>query len=246
MLLVLTLGALLTGQLSASVVPVDGEGIVGKDATLPFLVGGGAGIEPGDTIRLDGRFKLSDPTVFYPIVFRPSPQDELLGAALASQTDSTWTFSFELVVGRNLLPGDTLLVLAGEALAGADTATAVRFSGLLCNGVPLETVEVRVRTFSIGPQLRYVRFGQLDPGLPNPTVPGRRVSWGFRIDQESDVIFTIYDAIGRMVIRDDLGHLQKGVYIHSITPDLSTPSGFFIVHLSTEIGDDYEVMHVLH
>ena len=246
MLLLLTFGALLSGQLSASVVPVDGEGTVGKEASLPFLVGGDSGVEPGDTIRLGGRFKLSDPTVFYPILFRPSTGDEMLGSALTSQTDSTWTFSFELVVGRTLVPGDTLLVLAGEALAGADTATAVRFSGLLCNGVPLETVEVRVRTISIGPQLRYVRFGQLDPGLPNPTVPGRRVSWGFRIDQESDVIFTIYDATGRMVIRDDLGHLQKGVYIHSITPDLSTPSGFFIVHLSTEIGDDYEVMHVLH
>lgn len=245
-LLLLLVGVLLTLDLSASVVPVDGEGIVGKEATLPFLLGGDLEVPIGDTIRVSGRFRLGDPTVFYPILFRSAPDDRILDSDLSSGTDSTWTFDVTLVAGRTIRPGDTLLVLAGEALAGADTATIVRFSGLLYNGTPLETVEVRVRTISIGPQLRYIRFGQLDPGLPNPTVPGQKVTWGFRIDQDSDVTFTIYDVTGRMVIRDDLGHLPKGVYVHSITPDLSTPSGFFIVHLSTEIGDDYEVMHVLH
>lgn len=189
---------------------------------------------------------MEDPTVFYPQLFRALQEDQLLASTLEAEFDSLYTFSFQVLIARDLLPGDTLLHLAGEGLAGADTVSAVLFSGLLVNGQPLEVVEVSIRTETTGPILPYVRFGQLDPGRPNPTVPGQRVTWGFRIDADSEVIFTIYDVTGRTMIRENLGVLKKGVYTHSITPDLSTPSGFFVVHLETKLGHDYEAMHVLH
>lgn len=232
------------GTGAGAVVPVDGGGLIGKEATVPFVAE--RRLEAGDTVRLSGDFRLDDPTVFYPLLFRMTGPDSLLVAELSSSTDSTWSFSLSVLLRRDLAPGDTLLLLTGEALAGADTTTRVIFSGLLADGTPREEREVRITTIPIGPSLRYVRFGRLDPGRPNPVVPGDRVSWGFRIDQQSDVIFTIYDLTGRMIIRDDLGRLDKGVYRHSIAIDLSTPSGFYLVHLATELGHDYEEMHVLH
>ena len=234
--------------LSAEVRPLDGTGQIGKEARLPLVLGDTTSYRAGDTVRISGLFELADPTVFFPQAFREA------GGALLSDTTSglqkeartLWRFSVELRVSRDLAPGDTLLLLAGEALAGADTISAITFSGMMVNQMPQQTYVAAIRTRPVGTRLSYVRFGQLDPGRPNPTVPGQKVTWGFTIDDDSEVIFRIYDATGRMVVREDLGRLEQGIYTHSITPTLATPSGFFIVHLETEIGHDYEVMHVLH
>ncbi len=231
---------------SAEIRPLDGTGRIGKEVRLPLVLGDTTSYRVGDTVRVSGLFELEQPTVFYPQIFRPLGGDMLQETTLVPESRTTWRYAFSLRVTRDLGPGDTLLLLVGEALAGSDTVSAITFSGMLVEGMPQQTRVVAIRTETVGNILPYVRFGQLDPGRPNPTVPGGRVTWGFTIDDESEVIFRIYDLTGRMVVEDDLGRLPKGIYTHSITPTLATPSGFFIVHLETEIGHDYEVMHVLH
>ena len=71
------------------------------------------------------------------------------------------------------------------------------------------------------------------------------MTWGFRIDKESEVIFKIYDVLGQEVNVQDLGVLDKGVYINTFTPDITIPSGMFIVRLITNSGEATQVLHVV-
>ena len=236
----------LTSSLRGQVLQIgEGTGVVGKEVALPIIVGDTT-FAVGDTVRLTGTMKLANPTVWFPQQIRVSSGALLLEQGIPIEVDSLRDFSVSLLCEEPFTTGDTLAVVAGEGVAGSDTITGLFLFDLRLGLLSLPSQTTTVTTSALGPRLFYVRFGQLDPGRPNPTVPGQTVTWGFRIDRATPVIFRIYDALGRMIVFDDLGFLEKGVYRHAITPEVSTPSGFFIVHLATEIGDDYEVMHVLH
>ncbi len=219
------------------------RGVVGKEVILPFSNRGEA-VASGDTLRMRGDLKLSRPTVFYPQVFRGAG-GTFLDSTLVRHNDSVYSFDLTFRANKDLLPGDTLFVLAGEALAGSDSVTALQFGNLFLNDVPFPDFTAAIVTESIGPPLPYVRFAVLDPGRPNPTQPGRTVTWGFRIDKASEVSFIIYDLIGQQIVVQELGMLEQGVYVNTFTPDFFFPSGMFIVRLTTNSGDAFQVMHVL-
>lgn len=219
------------------------RGLVGKEVVLSFLHRGGA-LEAGQIVTLRGDLELSNSTVFFPQVFRGS------GGAIADTVferfnDSTYSFRLTMQIEKNVLPGDTLFALAGEALTGSDSVTEVRFSNLFMNEVPFASFTAVILTQSIGPPFPYVRFAVLDPGRPNPTRPGLTVTWGFRIDRQSDVTFKIYDLVGKEVAVQELGTLDNGVYVNTFTPDFFFPSGMFIVRLISNSGDAFQVMHVV-
>ena len=221
------------------------NGIVGKEVSLPFIYSGGVPLESEREFLVRGDFKLSNPTVFFPEVFRSALKTELLESNLESSTDSTWSFSLKLRATERVESQDQLFTLAGEALAGSDSLVRLLFHDFLFDEAPVPDLTGTIRTETIGSRFPYVRFAKLDPGRPNPTAPGITVTWGFRIDQESDVTFKIYDMIGQEVEVQDLGRLEQGVYVNTFTPDFFFPSGMFIVRLITNTGEALEVMHVL-
>lgn len=219
------------------------RGLVGKEVVLPFLNRGEA-IAAGETLTMRSDFQLSNPTVFFPQAFRGGATAVIEGE-LKRFTDSTYSFHLTVQAERAILPGDTLFVLAGEALTGSDSTTDIRFGNSFLNDFPLAGFTSTVVTASIGPPFPYVRFAVLDPGRPNPTKPGLTVTWGFRIDKPSEVTFKIYDLIGKEVAVQELGMLDHGVYVNTFTPDFFFPSGMFIVRLITNSGEASQVMHVL-
>ena len=221
------------------------RGLVGKEVSLLFRYDGDQSLDSGSVIDIGGDFQLTHPTVFYPQVFRPGSKVSLIDSTLDSSTDSTWSFSLSLLLHDGVEKGDTLFLLSGEALAGTDSTTLLLFRNLTFAGETFPDMIGTIITESIGPRLPYVRFAVLDPGRPNPTTTGVKVTWGFRIDKESEVIFKIYDVLGQEVNVQDLGVLDKGVYINTFTPDITIPSGMFIVRLITNSGEATQVLHVV-
>lgn len=219
------------------------RGLVGKEVVLPFTNRGEA-IEAGAVLTLRGDVKLSNPTVFFPQAFRDNGS-AITDSVLERFTDSTYSFALTVQAERAILPGDTLFLLAGEALTGSDSVTALLFGNLFLNETPVADFTATVITESVGPPFPYVRFAVLDPGRPNPTKPGLTVTWGFRIDRPSEVTFKIYDLIGQEIAVQELGMLDNGVYVNTFTPDFFFPSGMFIVRLISNSGEAFQVMHVL-
>ena len=221
------------------------RGLVGKELVLPLVYTSTVPLDQDREVVVKGEFKLSNPTVFFPQVFRASPKVALLDSTLDSSTDSTWSFSVQFRTNAQILPDDSLFSLVGEALAGSDSVTSVMFHSLEFDDASVPGVTGTIVTRSVGTRIPYVRFATLDPGRPNPTAPGITVTWGFRIDKASDVTFKIYDMIGQEVEVEDLGWLEPGVYVNTFTPDFFFPSGMFYVRLETNSGEASQVMHVL-
>ena len=221
------------------------RGFVGKEVDIPFFYDVDLTLDSGSIISLQGDFKLTQPTVFYPQVFRPGTALHIVDSTLSRSTDSTGSWSITLQLTRDMGRGEVLFSLAGEALAGTDSVTQLLFTNVMLDGSAITSLTAVVITESVGTRLPYVRFAVLDPGRPNPTTIGKKVTWGFKIDKESEVFFKIYDLLGREVSVQDFGVLQKGVYINTFTPDITTPNGVFVVRLITNSGEATQVMHVV-
>ena len=243
---VIVAGLFLSTLRGMSQIRVDtARGLVGKEIDLPLSYNGEENLDSGRVISLVSDFQLTRPTVFYPQAFRPGASLTILDSVLERFTDSTWSFTLSLQVERTLRKGDTLALLAGEALAGTDSTTLLLFTNVRIDDQPVPDMTGTIIAESIGTRLPYVRFALLDPGRPNPATTGETVRWGFRIDKESEVYFKIYDILGREVSVKDFGVLQKGVYINTFTPDITIPNGVFVVRLITNSGEATQVMHVV-
>ena len=237
---------IVAGSLHAQIRVDSVRGVVGKEVSLTFLYERNTSIDPGTTLTIAADMKLSNPTVFFPQVFRPGSTLDVINSSLSSSTDSTYSFSVLLQVrGVALEKGDTLFTLAGETLAGSDSVTDLIFTNVKLDEQSLPNMVGRILSESIGPRLPYVRPATLDPGRPNPTTTGQTVTWGFRIDKRSEVFIKIYDVVGREVNVHDFGVLDQGVYLYTFTPDVTVPSSLYIVRLISNSGEATQAMHVV-
>lgn len=245
-IILLCLGIVSCVETGVAQIGVDSAvGLVGKEVQLPLTFRGVVPLNADQEFTVRGEFKMSNPTVFFPQVFRPLGAVTVLENRLERSTDSTWSFTLTLRTTAEVLPGDSLCVLAGEALAGADSVTSLFFHDMFIGEEAIPDITGVILTRSIGSRIPYVRFATLDPGRPNPTAPGITVQWGFRIDKSSEVIFKIYDMLGQEIEVQELGELDQGVYVNTFTPDFTFPSGMFFVRLITNSGEAWQIMHVL-
>ncbi len=230
----------------AQVFPADiVRGVVGEELAIPILVG--EGVMTGDTVILQGSFKLGDATVFFPFRFDAPERDTIPEWDIITLTDSTYTFT--VTIHRSDVPNneenDTLCYLAGEALAGADSICSLQFTNLLIDGQSVNDATGTIITESIGTPFPYVRFATLEPGYPNPIFPGTEVTWGYRIDKTSDVTFIIYNDIGEEMVHDDLGMIEHGVHLYRYTPGKEFASGVYFIRMKTNSGEASETLHIL-
>lgn len=226
----------------AQISATEASGLVGKSASIYFVLNAGFS---GDSIQFESNFKFEDPTVFYPQRIEAFGESTLLFHSLERITDTTWSISFAIEKLGGFKTGDTVASLAGECLAGADSTTLLTFSEAELNSSSVLSFESKVTTVSVGPNLPYVRPPTLDPGRPNPTTTGRTITWGFRIDELSEVCLVFYTILGEEIGRTDFGIIEKGVYVTSYVPSIELPTGIYVVRLITNSGEATESMRVV-
>jgi hypothetical protein len=239
-LLLFLVGTLATAQLT--VVPT--KGLIGQEVRIPLLLAGVA--SKGTPLVLSGTLKLGNSTVFFPERFISPDGDSILGFALTAVTDSVYSFSVTL--RNNTTPrsgGDTLVYLAGEALAGSDTNCTIAILSPLLNGTPIAEARDLLTTRSIGPQLPYVRFATLEQNFPNPIRRGQKTTWGYRIDKLSEVTFIIYSLLGQELDIIELGEQTIGPHTFTYTPGFTAPSGVYWVRLVTNSGLADKPFHIV-
>jgi hypothetical protein len=236
--------ALAPASAGAQVVADTGRGLVGEEVRLALRTT--SAIDAADSLTLRGAFHLSNATIFYPERFVGTSQTEVLRSTLVRMTDSTYSFDVVLrAPGAALAPGDTLCMLAGEALTGYDSVCVVSFSGLRANDGPASEARGVIVSRSVGTPLPYVRYATLEPGYPNPARRYQTVTWGFRIDKLSPVRFSIYNTAGMRIAEHDLGERAPGIYVETFTIGFDVATGVYLVGLNTNSGDAWTWMHVV-
>jgi len=242
MLLFLLLPALAGAQIAVDTV----RGVVGKTVGVPIRLAPGGGNGWENPVTLSGRIRLSNPTAFYPQRFIAPAGDSVVNFTLRAEKDSIYIFSLTVrrdSIGRTA--GDTLVYLAGEALAGSDSVCILRFEILSLDGSPVAGATGAVITQSIGTPLPYVRFATLEQNYPNPVSRGRRTTFAYRIDKRSDVRFHIYNLMGQELFVAQVGDTDIGPHLFVFVPEPTMPAGAYLIRLVTNSGSADKVMHVL-
>jgi hypothetical protein len=223
------------------------RGLVGKEMTVPLRMIAPQSGPPGAT-TLEGSFLMTNPTIFYPERFVAMEGDSILASTLTRLTDSTYNFSVTVATPRDTVhPGDTLALLAGEALASSDSIGFLYFYAGSQTGIAGE--EVTLRTTSIGNKLHYIRPPSLTPAFPNPSKRGTVVRFGYLVDRPSEVTFKIYAVTGEEIVSIDAGRItqsdvSRGQMLQfEITFDIS--SGIYFVRMVTNSGEAYTKMTVI-
>jgi hypothetical protein len=243
-LLSLLLLALGHSGASAQVVLDTARGLVGQEVQLALRTR--EAIASSDSITIRGGFHLSNATVFYPERFVGATSSTVSRYELTRLTDSTYDFTVVVALGgRAPAAGDTLVLLAGEALAGFDSICVVRFSGLRTNDAPASDVAGIIITGSIGTRLPYIRYATLEPGYPNPARRYETVTWAFRIDKASNIRFGIYNLGGEQIYDHDLGELAPGIHLETFNIGFDVASGVYLVAMQTNSGNAWQYFHVV-
>ena len=224
--------------------PVDtARGLVGEEVRLAMR--SSVAIAPADSIALRGSLLLGNATVFFPERFVGTGSTTVERSTLTRTTDSTYDFDVVLRALETIDAGDTLCLLAGEALTGYDSVCVVRFSGVRANDGPASEASGVIVTRSVGTPLPYIRYATLEPGYPNPVRRYQTVSWAFRIDKASPVRFGIYNLAGMRIADIDLGERPPGIYVERFTIGFDVATGVYLVGLNTNSGDAWTWMHVV-
>lgn len=234
-----------TMHAAAQIVADTARGLVGKEVRLSLRTA--SALDEVDSLTLRGSFLLGNATVFYPERFIGTGNTIVDRSELTRLSDSTYEFLIALrpANGAGLAAGDTLCMLAGEALAGYDSVCVITFTGVRANDGPASEARGVVITRSIGTPLPYIRYATLEPGYPNPAKRYQTVSWAFRIDKASPVRFSIYNLAGEMISDRDLGELAPGIYLEHFTIGFDVATGVYVIGLNTNSGDAWTWMHVV-
>jgi hypothetical protein len=198
---------------------------------------------PGANVTLTGRVTLSNPTVFFPDSIRVPIGSSDFVYSLVRRNDST--FDFSLVLRRTAQSRDTLCLFSGEVLAGSDSISFVRLSGLnafinnTARIIPSTSGVIVSRT--LGAPLTYVRVAKLDPSVPNPAPRNQVMTWAYRIDKDSEVTIILYNALGQEVKQLPQGFQRKGTrFIRFAPSELDFGVGRYWARLVTNSGEDVQ------
>lgn len=242
MLLLLLLPVAAGAQLSADTT----YGVVGKTVSVPLHLARPVGNGSPNPVTLYGRLRLGNPTVFYPQRFIAPSGDSILAFTLRAEKDSIYTFSITMRRdSTDRTAGDTLMYLAGEALAGSDSVCVLRFEALTLNDTSIADTRGVIITLSIGTPLPYVRFATLEQNYPNPVSRGKPTIFAYRIDKRTDVRFHIYNLVGQELFVAHVGDTDIGPHLFIFTPEPTMPTGPYFVRLVTNSGTADKVMHIL-
>lgn len=215
------------------------SGTVGKE--MQIIMSFEADSTLSSVSEMQGVIHLTNPTLFYPERFVAA--SAIGSSELIRVNDSTYNFKIKFLQN---VTNDTLLGIAGEALAGNDSVGFLIIDSLVINNKKNNSLlQAKITTQNIGSPLFYTRYSTLEQNYPNPVNRGKTTTWAYKIDKKMRVIFHIYNLIGEEFLADDLGILDHGVYKYTLNVDRQLPMGAYFIRLEAENNSATQVMHVV-
>lgn len=200
-------------------------------------------ISASGEVTLEGRIFLSNPTVFFPREWLSGARTMLAERVLTRLSDSTYSFvaRFHCTSAQHC---DTLFRLRGEILAPSDSVSTIRLYNVRLTDshgsriIPATSSVLTVE--SIGAPFPIIRVPSLSQNAPNPVMRGGSTSWGYRIDEASDVTFSIFTATGQEVERIERKNQPRGVHVETWTPIGYNSGGVYYVRFTCSTGEIWQ------
>ncbi len=234
-LLIFLLSFILLRNVSESQIVKDTlRGTVGEELCINFSLLNDTTII-GSSMTFRGKFKLSNPTVFYPENLVKNDKHTIAEATIKRFNDSIYTFS---IIMNDIAVSDKFIgfSLCGEALAGSDSICVVYFTDDTLNDYDYDNFKCVIITKSIGTPLPYIRFATLEQNYPNPVPGGISTKWFYRIDKTSEIVFSVIDYLGRETVVEKLNEQPEGINEFSLVPSLFFISGLYWLKMTTNSG----------
>lgn len=237
--ILITLCLLIPAYNNAFTKEITVESVVGKEITIEDTLALSS-LVPFDTINVVGLIQIQNQTMFYPdsMAYEVINTDFSVEFNVLVSTDynNSWSYSATIVTRSKPAELKFRIIIYGEILAGNDSICQVKLTNRKINSNPFENLTVNLKVSNVGAPLPYIRFPYLSAGYPNPVSRHNSISWEYWFDQDSEIIFTLYDLVGKAKIIKNLGYQKKGIYNFSFIPDYKTSSGFYFLLLSTNSG----------
>lgn len=170
----------------------------------------------GDTLRISALLRLQNPSVWYPESLQTPTGFQTLGQTLVRENDSTWNLQYSARLTGSTQ--DTLLSIRGKTLAGYDSLCIITLEKLLLQGKPLKPVQGLIVSRTLAVPRLFIRFADLLPSVPHPSIRTETLRWTYRIDQTSEITFRIYDLTGKQVAVYQEGIKTPGTHYFSLNP----------------------------
>lgn len=218
---------LIAYQLNAQVQIDTAYGIIGQSTRLAIK------LSPElyeHNIHIEGQFHLSNPTVFYPDSIVCTIEE--LDCNIQRINEFTYKFAVSGLLS-DVFEDSLTIYVVGELLASYDSICVINFDYLKISENYFEELYGIVKSTSIGTPLPYVRKAVLSPNYPNPLFAGEKTEWGFRIDAESEVRFTIIDLNAKVLYDIDYGLTEPGLHKFILETDLTLAAGIYYIQMWT-------------
>lgn len=225
-LILLTL-TLLHSECKAEMRCDDFSGSVGDVIALRIEVDS---LKKGDDLTFT--LHIANPTVFYFDSLRTS-QAGLDFKYSIYQLDYQ-NIEFRIQINESL-SDTTRFEMYGELLAGSTSKTMLYFLDVTVNKQVIGDISITIDTGN-DVLLTYARPLKIDNNYPNPVQRFQETTWKYYLDQPTDLVITIYDNLGKIILFHEEHIGNRGVFEFNFTPEDKIDTGVYYFTIDSNFG----------
>lgn len=131
-----------------------------------------------------------------------------------------------------LKKNDSLLfTVTGEILAGNDTVANADVSFIVNDMFEInDNVKFKILNYAPMP---YIRFPKVIRLYPNPATEGDILNVIFQLDEDSEVVMSLYSLTGKLLFTKEYGMMRKGEIMLQLSTDTIEDAGLYIILIKT-------------
>lgn len=179
-----------------------------------------------------GTIILDNPTMIYPEGIEII-NGNYSAFSFIRQNDSTYNFDISFEINQG-----TKLYLMGEALAGNNTVSLVKFVGMKINNEEIEEASTIIKTDSQFGNLIYYTRDRILGFYPNPLRKGEQINIRFETGAERNVKFLFYNESGLLIKKTDEFRVSAGENTYGMLFGIEQSSGAVYFIMQTDGFDD--------
>lgn len=189
-----------------------------------------------DELRGDCRFRgtiyLANPSMFYPEEF-VIINGNFASYSFARMNDSIYSFDISFII-----KDDPKIYLSGEALAGNDTISGIKFINLWINDDPANNSTTFLSTHFSSSNILYFTRDRILNVLPNPLINDEPLRINFEIGTTRNVKFLFYNQAGILIYKTVENRFSAGKNSVELNFNTELSSGAIYIIMQTDGFND--------
>lgn len=129
----------------------------------------------------------------------------------------------------------TRFEMYGELLAGSSSKTMLYFLDVSINNQIIGDISITIDSGNDAPAT-YARPLKIDKNYPNPIARGQETTWEYYIDKATDIVITIYDHSGKIILHKEEHIGNRGIFEFNFIPEGKISTGVYYFTIESNFG----------